>query len=69
MEAIRNPKINSTTETSIWVCASVQDNHDWMSKFSLVLQDKRNSGSTEVRHCAEGVTVVLRAQESEQRFA
>ena len=24
-----------------WVCASLQDNHDWISEFSLVLQDNK----------------------------
>ena len=31
------PEKNSTTEATNWVCASVQDDHAWITEFSLVL--------------------------------
>ena len=39
METFRNNKQNSIMEATTWFCAYCQDNHDWISEFSLVMQE------------------------------
>ena len=39
-----NQKKNPIMEAINWVCASAKDNHEWISEFSLILQDSKILG-------------------------
>ena len=40
-DGFRILKKNSVMEALSWVCARTQHNHEWISEFSLVLQENR----------------------------
>ena len=44
MEAVRELQHNSIVEAISWMCSRVQDNHDWISEFSLALDEKTIPG-------------------------
>ena len=45
--SLREQENNPIIEAIDWVCASVQDNHHWISWFSLVLQESKILGALE----------------------
>ena len=37
---LRDPRRDAVVEAINWACTGAQDNHDWVSEFSLVLHEK-----------------------------
>ena len=44
MEIFRGRERESSVEADIWDCATVQDDHDWVSEYSLAMHGTENLG-------------------------
>ena len=50
MQGFRVNKVNSIMEAVNWVCDDARDNHEWVSEFSMALQEAKSSGGVAIRH-------------------
>ena len=44
METFRINKMSSNMEAINWICAYFQEDHDWISELSLVMQENKSGG-------------------------